>query len=72
MTDFIRIDLKDADVCLHSYVENQKEFLIPFNKINYLVSSDEKTRIDTDEVSITIKVGGDEIDDYIAKNQVSY
>lgn len=72
MNEFIRIDLRDADFCIHSYVENQKEFLIPFSKINYIVSSDEKTRIDTDEVSITIKVGEDGIDDYISRHKVGY
>lgn len=51
-----------------SFIEDQKILFIPLNKLNYVASSENVSRIDTDEISVRINVGADQIQEFIKNN----
>lgn len=51
-----------------SFIEDQKILFIPLNKLNYVASSENVSRIDTDETSVRINVGADQIQEFIKNN----
>lgn len=51
-----------------SFLENQEALFIPLNKINYIASSENVSRIDTDEISVKISVDANQIQEFIKNN----
>lgn len=55
-----------------TFLEKEEFILVPLNKINYISSSEDISRIDTDDFSIRINVGANQIQDFIKTNTLEF
>lgn len=55
-----------------TFLEKEEFILVPLNKINWISSSEDISRIDTDDFSIKINVGSNQIQDFIKTNTLEF